>query len=195
MKIIVAIMLGVFALDAALYAYFVHAGAGGLFAIALVGVAFLVVRKSRVVTPDTGWRLGAAVELTNPDKPDKVKEAIISPQILNLGLLIIGSPGSGKTVSVLSYLHQLRAHTDGAGWAFFEGKGDTDIYKKCVAMGEAPTHFFSTELPGSETINLFAGSHTPIQFAGCRVVTTHGFGTFRCKPYFAFYKCNIMWTK
>lgn len=157
MKIILVIMFGVFALDAALYAYFVHAGAGALFAGALMSAAFLVARKRQVVTPTTGWRLGAAVELTNPDQPERVNEAIVSPQTLNLGLLIIGSPGSGKTVSVLSYLHQLRTHSTGAGWAFFEGKGDTDIYKKCVAMGEAPTHFFSTELPGSETINLFAG--------------------------------------
>ena len=157
MKIILVIMFGVFALDAALYAYFVHAGAGALFAGALMSAAFLVARKRQVVIPTTGWRLGAAVELTNPDQPERVNEAIVSPQTLNLGLLIIGSPGSGKTVSVLSYLHQLRTHSTGAGWAFFEGKGDTDIYKKCVAMGEAPTHFFSTELPGSETINLFAG--------------------------------------
>jgi len=157
MRIILAIMLGVFALDAALYAYFVHTSAGVLFASALFGAGFLVVRRRQVVTPTTGWQLGAAVELTNPDQPERVKDAIVSPQTLNLGLLIIGSPGSGKTVSVLSYLHQLRTHSAGAGWAFFEGKGDTDIYKKCVAMGEAPTHFFSTELPGSETINLFSG--------------------------------------
>ena len=170
MKIILAIMLGVFALDAALYAYYVHVGAGVLFASALVGAGFLVVRRRQAVTPATGWRLGSAIELTNPDQPDKVKEAIISPQILNLGLLIIGSPGSGKTVSVLSYLHQLRAHTDGAGWAFFEGKGDTDIYKKCVAMGEAPTHFFSTELPGSETINLFAGEPHDVVDRLCKIL-------------------------
>jgi hypothetical protein len=157
MKIILAIMLGIFAVDAALYAYYVHAGAGVLFAGALAGAGFLVIRKRKAVTPTTGWRLGAAIELTNPDQPEQVSEAIVSPQTLNLGMLLIGSPGSGKTVAVLSYLHQLRTHSIGAGWAFFEGKGDTDIYKKSVAMGEAPTHFFSTELPGSETINLFAG--------------------------------------
>ena len=39
MKIILVIMFGVFALDAALYAYFVHAGAGALFAGALMSAS------------------------------------------------------------------------------------------------------------------------------------------------------------
>lgn len=157
MKAILSIMLGVFALDAALYAYYVHAGAGVLTAVGFGGLGYLAVRRRMPAVPTIGWNLGPAVELTNPDRPDKVRAAVVAPAVLNLGLLIIGSPGSGKTVSVLSYLQQLRAHSAGAGWAFFEGKGDTDIYKKCVAMGERPDHFFSSELPGSETINLFAG--------------------------------------
>ena len=106
----------------------------------------------------SGWNLGPAVEITNPDRPAAVKAAIIDAKIIKLGMLVLGAPGAGKTESVvLGYLHALPSYVPNAGWAFFEGKGDTDIYRKAVAMGATPDHFFSTELPGSETINLFAG--------------------------------------
>jgi hypothetical protein len=157
MRIIVALMLAVLALDAGLYAYYVNP-AGILFvSVAVGGMWAIVLRKRAAHVTLNGWSLGSAVELTNPDRPSAVRSAVIAPEALNLGMLIIGSPGSGKTVSVLSFLHQLQSHSLGSGWAFFEGKGDIDIYKKCVAMGEGPDHFFSTELEGSETINLFAG--------------------------------------
>jgi hypothetical protein len=103
----------------------------------------------------SGWSLGPATELTNPDRPVIVKQAVLASRFLNLGFLAIGSPGSGKTLAALSYIHSLRQ--TGTGWAFFEGKGDTDIYRKCVAMGSAPRHFFSSELPGSASVNLMAG--------------------------------------
>ncbi len=157
MKIIAALMLAVLALDLTLIATYTPSILAGIAAAACGGAIFYLLRRRAAPTPATGWQLGSAAELTNPDRPVAVKNAVIAPQTLNLGLIIIGAPGAGKTVGVLSYLHQLPVHSPGAGWAFFEGKGDIDIYKKAVAMGAAPDHFFSTELPGSQTLNLFAG--------------------------------------
>jgi hypothetical protein len=157
MKIILALILAILAFDFSLAAVFIPSVLAGIGFIVCGTAIFYLARRKTIVTSAVGWQLGEAVELTNPDRPTTVKNAVIAPQVLNLGLLIIGAPGAGKTVSVLSYLHQLRQHTPRAGWAFFEGKGDTDIYRKAVAMGEAPEYFFSTELPGSQSLNLFAG--------------------------------------
>ncbi|MHB8455887.1 MAG: type IV secretory system conjugative DNA transfer family protein [Acidiferrobacterales bacterium] len=157
MKIILALMLAVLVLDFTLGAIFIPSALAALGALAGIGALFFLLRRAHPAIPAAGWQLGPALELTHPDRPTRVKNAVIAPSTLNLGLLIIGAPGAGKTVGVLSYLKQLPVHSPGAGWALFEGKGDIDIYKKSVAMGAAPDHFFSTELPGSETINLFAG--------------------------------------
>jgi hypothetical protein len=128
--------------------------------VALLGSAMLIGRRSDSSSLRVeGWALGDAVELTNPNRPNRVSNAIIASPFLNLGFLAIGAPGSGKTVLTLAYLHSFKDHSPKSGWAYFEGKGDTDIYRKCVAVGCKPTHFFSTELPGSESINLMAG-HT-----------------------------------
>jgi hypothetical protein len=156
MKIIVSIMLGVVIIDLMVLAFTAHV----LFALAGLPVLYVIYRllkQKTPVIPVSGWLLGRAIELSNPDRPDVVAQAAIAPSILNLGLLMIGSPGSGKTVGVLSYIAQLHHHTPGAGWALFEGKGDTDIYRKMVAMGVTPDFFFSSELPGSQTLNLMAG--------------------------------------
>jgi len=157
MKNLFALILAVLVLDLALCALFMPSVLAGL-GVGVGGAAMYgLLRRPALAVPVLGWQLGPALELTNPDRPRRVKNAVIAPQTLNLGLLLIGAPGAGKTVGVLSYLHQLPTHSPGAGWAFFEGKGDIDIYKKAVAMGAAPDFFFSTELPGSQTLNLFAG--------------------------------------
>ena len=57
----------------------------------------------------------------------------------------LGGPGSGKTIASLSFLKSLRP---GLGWLYGEGKGDTDIYRMCVAMGCKPDHFFTISLSG-----------------------------------------------
>ena len=136
----------------------------GLFVLAVVlPLAVLLflyvrVRSRQPAAVNTGWRLGNALEITNPDKPAFVQNAQIPAAILRLGLMALGGPGSGKTESVLlGYLKALPEHAPGSGVAVFEGKGDIDIYKKCVAMGCPPDHFFSTELPGSATLNLMQG--------------------------------------
>lgn len=145
-------------------------------AVLLAGaIAFLVGRlfKAKETTAQ-GWELGPALEITNPDRPVKVKNAVIDRKIIKLGMLSKGAPGAGKTESVaLGYLHALPRYEPKAGWMYFEGKGDTDIYRKCVAMGAAPDNFFSTELPGSDSINLFVGSaHDVIDRLGHSLIGT-----------------------
>jgi hypothetical protein len=129
--------------------------------VALIAGAGLVMvlrpRQPKGTEQVAGWCLGPAVELTNPDRPEAIDAAVVSKHYLNLGFLTIGAPGSGKTLLALSYIDSLKTHSPRSGWAYFEGKGDTDIYRKCVSMGSAPKHFFSSELPGSASINLIAG--------------------------------------
>ena len=151
-------MLGVVVLDALGAAVLLpSAWPLGVALLAGVGMYWLWPRKPKQAPP-TGWVLGDALELTNPDRPERIRAACITPKTLNLGMLFIGAPGSGKTESAtLGYIQSLKHHSPGCGWAYFEGKGDVDIYKKCVGMGSKPDHFFSTELPGSETINIFSG--------------------------------------
>lgn len=165
MKIIVLIMLAVVVIDAAVAAVFFQSAvlAGFAGAVALGAVALARTLKRAPMIAATGWQLGVAKELTNPDMPTTWPNAILTPKTLNLGMLVIGAPGAGKTESVmLGYLDALGRFAPNGGWAFFEGKGDIDIYKKAVSMGRPPRYFFSTELEGSDTINLFAGEPSDV---------------------------------
>ena len=159
-------MLGIIALDMILALYFLHSWLAALLLLLTLASMFYLLNKQMAGQGESknkavakGWNLGKALELSNPDRPTQIENAVIAPGILNLGLLFIGGPGAGKTESAtLGFINQLKNHSPGSGWVYFEGKGDVDIYKKAVAMGDAPDHFFSSELPGSETINLFAGT-------------------------------------
>lgn len=161
MRVIALVMLGVLLLDFIAAGIFFHAWIMLLCIIGTGAVMFSILRTMpRAPRADIveGWHLGPADELTNPDNPHRVKNAVLPWRFLKLGFLAIGAPGSGKTVSIaLGYIYYLFKSLICKGWAFFEGKGDIDIYKMCVAMGQRPAHFFSTELPGSESINLLAG--------------------------------------
>ena len=171
MEIIAIIMLSVVALDLIGAAYFLHSWiAAALLVPTLAAILWLLPRKA-TKAPPVGWNLGPALELTNPDKPERIEAAYIAPKILNLGMLFIGGPGSGKTESAtLGYIKSLPEHSPGCGYAYFEGKGDIDIYKKCVAMGAKPKHFFSSELPGSDTTNLFSGDAPDVTDRLCKVL-------------------------
>lgn len=160
MRIIYLIMLSVLVVDLAVAADLLAGWFAGFALAAAVGTGWLAYRWffQAQATLARGWVLGQAIEITNPDRPTSVPRAIIDEKIIRLGMLVLGAPGAGKTESAeLGYLYALPTYLPNTGWAYFEGKGDTDIYRKAVAMGAKPDHFFSTELPGSETINLFAG--------------------------------------
>ena len=175
MQVIWIIMLSVLLLDTVLATAFyswIFAMPAALIAAAIVFLGSRLVRPEQ--TTAQGWELGPALEITNPDRPTKIKNAIIDRKILKLGIISKGAPGAGKTESVaLGYLHALPKFEPNSGWMYFEGKGDTDIYRKCVAMGAAPDKFFSTELPGSDSINLFSGSaHDVIDRLGHSLIGT-----------------------
>lgn len=171
MRIVALLMLAVFALDMVGALYFLCSWVAGILLLLALGAILVLLRKARPASPQVGWHLGPALELSNPERAARVDDAIIAPEILNLGLLFIGGPGAGKTESAtLGFIKAMPAHSPGCGWVYFEGKGDIDIYKKCVAMGCAPRHFFSSELPGSDTINLFAGEAHDVVDRLCKVL-------------------------
>lgn len=156
-KVILRIMLVVFAADFAAATYLMRSWLAALLLGATMYALYALRPRKVSQPPAVGWPLGPAIELTDPDKPLAVGAAFIGPSALNLGMLIIGGPGSGKTIATLSYIDSIKQWSPLSGWVYYEGKGDTDIYKKLVAMGSKPNHFFSSELPGSDTINLFEG--------------------------------------
>lgn len=169
MKIILVIILFVIGIDSVLYASFLNEPyAYGVAALLLVLSGYLsrswfrVSRKSKGIV---GFSVGDAMEVTDPGKPVRVIDARISAATFNLGTLVIGSQGSGKTESVLLGLSDAQKTVlPKTGHALFDGKGDIDIYKKYTARNGQPDYFFSTELPGSQTMNLFEGdSHDVIE--------------------------------
>ena len=161
------IVLAVLGLDLAFAAYLF---AGWLYPVAaiplIVGIVFFLLRRrrQRSLPSVQGWPLGPALDLSGEYETTNVDNAVLSYKAINLGILAIGGPGSGKTESIaLSFFSAMPTALPGSGLAFFEGKGDIDIYKKAVASGRAPDHFFSTELPGSESINLMDGEPSDVE--------------------------------
>ncbi|MHB8453229.1 MAG: type IV secretory system conjugative DNA transfer family protein [Acidiferrobacterales bacterium] len=160
-------MLSVLMADLAAAALLFHAWQPAAIEVMILTSLVIGMKRARTKIARTAcgaWVLGKGVEISDPDHPVNVPVPFVTHDVLNLGMLVIGSPGAGKTDSVmLGHIRALRERPDGGGWAFFDGKGDVDTYKKCVGMGCVPDHFFSSELPGSETVNLFEGkSHDVI---------------------------------
>lgn len=161
MKKILLFIISVIEVDLAMAAVFFQAWEPAVGCTVLVMTAGIVVLDRRwrnQKTLNCSWLLGKALEVSDPDHPKRIGVAALTQEVLNLGLLAIGSPGAGKTDSVmLGYISALQKLSPDSGWAFFDGKGDVDTFKKCVAMKRAPDFFFSSELPGSQSINLFQG--------------------------------------
>ncbi len=158
-RIILLVTLALLALDALFFAWALNAWILSVLAPLFLGAFFFLLRRWFAVREPVhheGLSLGAGIDITDPDRPTRIGNAVIPFDVLNLGALVLGSPGAGKTVMTISSLQAYAQQLD-CGWAMFEGKGDTDIYKKAVACGAVPDHFFSSELPGSGTINLMAG--------------------------------------
>ncbi|MDH5645983.1 MAG: hypothetical protein OEZ01_08245 [Candidatus Heimdallarchaeota archaeon] len=104
-----------------------------------------------------GWRIGKGTDITNPDHPVNLV-VTIPTKALSLGFLGVGAPGSGKTVSLgVGYLQHLNRSIPEQGWSIIDGKGDIDYYLDLARAGVKPDYFLSSELPGSNTINLMDG--------------------------------------
>lgn len=128
------------------------------------GTSTLIYRKARIhlrrlsLVSDTGWRLGPGNEISNPDRPRRVNPVVIPESALALGFMAIGNPGSGKTVSVgVGYLQYKKKAFPQNGYAVIDGKGDIDYYSSLVRAGCKPDHFISSELDGSESMNILEG--------------------------------------
>lgn len=162
MRLVVSIMLVGLALNFALGAWFFSSvkAAGGV--VVVLAACFALLwwwgRNSRLQSDElVGWKIGEAVELSDPLNPQRV-DGVIPATYMGLGALCLGAPKAGKTESyMLGILDQLSEFWPGSGYAVFEGKGDIDIYKKTVASSGAPDFFFSSELPGSHSVNLMDG--------------------------------------
>jgi len=114
--------------------------------------------KSRAKNVDVtteGFVIGSGIDITNPDLPIKAERIVIHDSILNLGRLGIGGPDSGKSSLEVYTLHYFTSAS--LGWAYLDGKGAKDIYQKAVSIGAVPDFFFSSELPGSHTMNILGG--------------------------------------
>lgn len=165
MKVMWMLILSVFVLDAFVAKYFFNLSWSlpGV-SLTLFIVSFVFIRpRQKKSSPVQGWVLGDALELSDPNHPILVKNAMISQKTLNLGVIALGAQGSGKTESVvMGQLKAVKGYSPDSGFALFDGKGDIDTYKKFVAMGETPDFIFSSELPGSASINLLSGAPSDV---------------------------------
>lgn len=147
----------VFMIDGAiLVKYGKYPLAGGFLIILAIGIAIWLKRSSKVqIDADEGWDIGEGWDINNPEKPRKLHVYLMS-KALNLGILGVGSPGSGKSMFAIALLKFNRTVRK-IGGVYWEGKGDKDIYQQLCASGTKPDKFFSSELPNSDTINVATG--------------------------------------
>jgi hypothetical protein len=162
MKIVFLVMAVGLASNLSIYAYFFTSITALISAVSLLVVVGLLARRWFSVRPVSrdvhGWILGEAEEVSDPNKPVAIDQLTLPADYLVLGALCLGSPKAGKTESfALGIMDQMNHIWPNSGYAFFEGKGDTDIYMKLVAATGGPDYFFSTELSGSCSINLMSG--------------------------------------
>ena len=162
MRVVTLIMLAGLVLNLCLMAWFFSSWVSLGLGVGVALLGFYLLRRwyynKPMRTIAHGWRIGDAIELSNPNDPHGVPGAVLPDAYMGLGALCLGSPKAGKTESMLlGILDQMPSFWPGSGYAVFEGKGDIDIYKKKVASSGAPDFFFSSELPGSHTVNLLDG--------------------------------------
>ncbi len=130
----------------------------GLSGLVLAGLFLYLTHSSsklEKVIKAEGWELGEGLDIENPDRPKKVN-VVLEDEALNLGLLFIGGPKSGKSIAAIGCLQYLCTERKG-GWCYWDGKGDLEIYQQTVACGAEPDRFFSSELENSDTTNVFSG--------------------------------------
>lgn len=156
------VVLSVFALDAIVAWYLGLYPQALVLTVLLTPIGYLwcrnVFNKQVASSAKSGWSLGQGVDLSDPDNP-KTCEVLLEESMLNKGILAFGSPGFGKSTTLLiGYLHYLSTHHPETGWLAADGKGDLDMYAYLTATGVKPDYFFSTLAPSSDTINVLGSS-------------------------------------
>lgn len=177
MKWIGFAMFAVLVLDGFAYSL-LHPAFAVVPASALGAVVWVSMRRRQPVVEESGWHIGEGEEITDPERPVAMPRIVIPSKTLGLGVLGIGSPGAGKTESLMiGLLHHYSSLEDRIGWAAFDGKGQIDVFQKAVAVGAAPDFFFSSELPGSHTINLMDGNPEDVADRLSKVLIGESFST------------------
>ncbi len=175
MKMVLLAMVTCLMLDLLIWGYFFNVwlmpvATLGLAALLYLGYRFLSQKKPN--NPDVqGWRLGTGLDISNPEKSQKANDIVLEQSILDLGLLVVGSPRSGKTLSSgIGFMHYLNTEVVDIGFAWHDGKGDKDIYQSAVAAGIHFDFFFSSELKHSNTMNAFEGDASDVIDRSIRVL-------------------------
>ena len=145
-----------------------------------VGYRYLWLARPMVESV-SGWYLGEGIDIYQPEKPIRTK-VIIEQSMIDLGLLVVGSPSSGKTLSagigLMAYLANLKRDYR-VGFAWHDGKGDKDIYQYACAAGLSFDYFFSSELPHSHHMNVFEGGAEDVIDRSVRVLINASEGAGR----------------
>lgn len=162
------------------FSYFqawLNAAVSGFFVVSF-SFALFMVRPKKVSYKD-GWNLGRGLNIDNPEEEKYTDDIVIEPSILSLGVLGVGSPGSGKTWFNISLAQQQRSLFPESGGAIFEGKGDFDIYQGYMTAGCIPDFFFSSELPHSDSLNVMAApTESVIDMLGRVLIDDDGNGYY-----------------
>lgn len=151
------------------------------FVFPLVAVLFFWLSVKAIVRPETfdvqdGWTIQEAAEITDPENPI-IAPATLDIKSLDLGSLFIGGPGAGKSMAAMALQEFNKTYRPDCGSAYFEGKGDFDIYQTYISATGSPDFFFSSELEHSDTINVMdAPTETIIDmFSRVFVDSTNGY--------------------
>lgn len=139
-------------------------------------VSFKAVKRVETFDVQEGWTIDEAAEITNPENPI-VAPATLDIKSLDLGMLVIGGPGAGKSMMAMALQEFNYKFRPECGSAYFEGKGDFDIYQTFVKATGHPDFFFSSELEHSDSINVMdAPTETIIDmFSRVFVDSTNGY--------------------
>jgi len=142
----------------------------------LLYAAVKAVPKPEVFDVKEGWTIQEAAEITDPENP-VIAPATLDIKSLDLGMLMIGGPGAGKSMAAMAIQEFNSQYRPNNGSGYFEGKGDFDIYQTYVAATGEPDYFFSSELEHSDTINVMdAPTETIIDmFSRVFVDSTNGY--------------------
>jgi energy-coupling factor transporter transmembrane protein EcfT len=158
--ILVIITVLIITIDSILWIYYVNFWGfiGFIFAavILYLDIKFNKDEEGINLNDIEGWNLGEGYDLEDPDNPKKIN-VVFDSNALKYGCLFVGGPGSGKSVAASSKKIFLVTHKPNHGYAYFDGKGDLDLYQTDVSGGAGPDFFFSSELPSSHHINVMDG--------------------------------------